>query len=165
MGQTLLPVVLGVFVGSLSGLVGIGGGVVLVPILLYIFNVPMHTAAGTSLSIVLPMSLVGAISHLQRGNVDVRLWILLSIGSVIGAWLGAHVGGLLPGLTLKKIFAFILLIISLNTLAEAYGVSPLSARSAAPKPASVTATMDADSAPGEPGATEEEGATRDELRR
>lgn len=157
MGQILLPVVLGVFVGSLGGLVGIGGGVVLVPILLYIFKVPMHTAAGTSLSIVLPMSLIGAISHMQRGNVDVRLWIFLSIGSMVGAWLGAHLGGMLPGLTLKKIFAFILLAISLNTLADAYGVSPLTSRSAASKPAAVTAAADAGSTQGEGAGHEEEG--------
>lgn len=123
MGSFIIPVISGIIIGSLSGLVGIGGGVLLVPLLLYVFHLNMHSAAGTSLSIVLPMSLVGALSHFQRGNVDWRLTLLIGAGSVIGSMLGAWGGSLLPGETLKKIFAFLLLIISLKVLADAYGIS------------------------------------------
>lgn len=135
-------VVAGIMVGSLGGLVGIGGGVVLVPLLLYGYGLSMHLAAGTSLSIVLPLSLAGAISHFQRGNVDLRLTLLIGIGSIVGSLLGAWAGSLVPGTVLKKIFAIILLFISLNTVADAYNINVPGLRRAitAGKP-TVTETM------------------------
>lgn len=131
MGFVIGSVAAGILVGSLGGLVGIGGGVVLVPLLLYVYGLGMHLAAGTSLSIVLPLSLAGAISHFQRGNVDLRLTLLIGIGGIIGSVLGSWAGSHLPGTVLKKIFAMILLLIALNTLADAYGINVPGLRRAA----------------------------------
>src|SRR5690606_6081064 len=61
-------------------------------------------------------------SHFQRGNVDLRLTLLIGIGGIIGSVLGSWAGSHLPGTVLKKIFAMLLLLIALNTLADAYGI-------------------------------------------
>lgn len=136
MGTVIVALMIGIIVGSLSGLVGIGGGILLIPFLLYVFRLGMHSAAGTSLSIVLPMSLVGAISHFHRGNVELRLTLLIGIGAVAGSFLGVWIGGLLPPQTLKKIFALILLTVALKVVADAFEIRlPFSP---APSPAAVT---------------------------
>ena len=68
----VLTVATGLAVGVLSGLIGIGGGVLLVPIMVLGFRVDQHLAQGTSLAAILPTSLVGALTHYQRGNLELR---------------------------------------------------------------------------------------------
>lgn len=134
MSFVVAAILSGIIAGMLSGLVGIGGGVVLVPLLLYVFKVNMYTAAGTSLAIVLPTVIAGAINHFVRGNVDWRLALIIGLSSVVGSYLGVWAGSLLPAVSLKKIFAVILLVISINVLLDAYQLKP-GARKAEPVPA------------------------------
>lgn len=124
MAQMVLGVLCGLFVGGLSGLVGIGGGVVLVPLLLYIFSTKMHVAVGTSLSIILLTAVSGSIAHYLRGNVNLQLAIPIAIGAVVGSNGGAWLASLLPGSSLKKIFAVVLLIVAVTVLIDAYNVLP-----------------------------------------
>lgn len=118
----VLALVAGLLVGSLSGLVGIGGGVVLIPLLVYVFRAEMHVAAGTSLAIVVPTAIMGALVHWNHGNLDLRLAFVIALGAVGGSLLGAWVGDLITGDTLKKIFALILLLISISVFLDAYNV-------------------------------------------
>lgn len=113
----------GIGAGIISGLVGIGGGVLLVPILLYVFKLDMHSAAGTSLAIIIPTSIAGAMSHFARGSVDWRLALLIGVGAVAGASLGTWIGSSLSAVTLKRIFAVILLIVSFTILLDSYGIN------------------------------------------
>lgn len=124
MNILLTAIVSGLSVGLLSGLVGIGGGVLLVPLLLYVFKVDMHIAAGTSLAIIIPTALVGVWGHFNHGNVDWRLAAIIAIGGILGSFLGAWLANILPSTTLKKIFAFLLLLISIKVIFDAYGVNP-----------------------------------------
>lgn len=110
----------GVLVGALSGLVGIGGGILLVPLLLYVSKLDMHIAAGTSLAIVIPTAIFGSMIHFSRGNVDWRLAGLVALGSVAGSVFGAYAGPYLPGDTLKRVFAVVLVLISLKVVSDAF---------------------------------------------
>jgi uncharacterized protein len=104
-----LAVLCGFLVGVLSGLIGIGGGVLLVPVMVIGFGFGQHLAQGTSLAAILPTSAVGALTHYRQGNLAWRP--ALSMG-VVGALL-AVVFGLLaqavdPGLLARVFGAFLL---------------------------------------------------------
>lgn len=116
----LIAIASGMAVGTLSGLVGIGGGILLVPVLLYIFKVDMHIAVGTSLMTIIPTTLMGSMIHFQKGNVDWRLGLVIAIGALGGAIVGSMTSTLIPAVTLKKIFAIILLVMSLKVVFDAY---------------------------------------------
>lgn len=119
-----IAIISGVAVGTLSGLIGIGGGILLVPILLYIFKVDMHIAVGTSLMTIIPTTIMGSMIHFQKGNVDWRLGIVIAIGALAGAILGSTASTMIPAHTLKKIFAIVLLILSLKVAYDAYFSAP-----------------------------------------
>lgn len=122
MNIIILGIISGLAVGLLSGLVGIGGGVVLVPLLLYVFKVDMHVAAGTSLAIIIPTAIAGVLGHLSNGNVAWKFALLIAVGAIAGSVLGSWLADLLPSASLKKIFAFLLLLISVKVLLDAYNV-------------------------------------------
>ena len=111
----------GVLAGTLAGLFGVGGGVVLVPALLYAFDFlgydPLfttHMAVGTSLAIIIPTAISSAQSHYRKGSVDLflvrKLMIPVSIGAVVGSVIADRVGGDL----LKGLYAVIALFLALN---------------------------------------------------
>jgi len=117
----LLPLLLacGAFAGILAGLLGVGGGIVIVPMLYHVFtglgidvSTAMPLSVGTSLSTIMLTSLVSARSHNQRGTVDwplVRRWIpWMIVGVVVGTLLGSHV----PGAVLKSLFGILLMLVA-----------------------------------------------------
>jgi len=110
-------VLLGVLAGVLSGLAGVGGGIIVVPALVLLFGFGQHMAQGTSLAVLIPpVGLLAMIQYYRRGEVDLRAAILIAAGLVIGAILGAKVALGLPQVTLKRLFGVILLITSLRYL-------------------------------------------------
>jgi len=105
----------GLTVGILSALLGIGGGVLLVPALLFIWACSMHTAIGTSLAVIAVGSLAAATRHFMLGNVDLPLAGALAVGMVVGGFfIGAPLAEMLPGETLKKIFGVLLVVVGLR---------------------------------------------------
>lgn len=87
---SLVPLIaIGLVGGLLSGLFGIGGGVVIVPALVLVLVMPQRLAAGTSVAAILPAAVVGAISYAVQGNVDWAAGILLAIGIVVGSQVGS----------------------------------------------------------------------------
>lgn len=98
----------GVCAGLLSGLLGIGGGIVIVPILARHFGYPMKKAIGTSLAVVIGLALPGAIAHQLLGNVDVSLAVGLAAGSVPGALLGAWLTSIAADKTVRTGFGVFL---------------------------------------------------------
>jgi len=102
-----LILLLGLVIGIASGLLGVGGGVILLPILIYFIAQPTHKAIGTSLFLVLLTSIYGSITHVMKGNVDVNLVMLILCGSIIGSYIGAAMTTRLRGVTLRKYFCFV----------------------------------------------------------
>ncbi len=102
---------IGVFAGITAGLLGLGGGVVIVPILYTIFSsqglapeATMQLAVGTSLATIMFTSISSALTHHRLGNVQVSTWLFLAPGIVVGALLGAVVADALPTDTLRRVF-------------------------------------------------------------
>jgi len=116
--ETIIIIILtGLAAGILGGMVGIGGGIIIVPALVYFLAFSQHQAQGTSLALMLfPVGILGVINYYKKGYVDFRYAGLLAIGFVVGSYLGSKFSLSLPQLTVKKIFAVIMLLVALKML-------------------------------------------------
>lgn len=116
--QTILLIILiGIIAGTLSGLVGIGGGIVIVPALVYLLGFSQKTAQGTSLGLILlPVGILGVLQYYKQGHIDVNVVWMLAVGFVIGGWLGGKIAVNLPQDTIKKIFAVLMILIAIKML-------------------------------------------------
>jgi len=99
----------GLMIGVLSGLIGIGGGVLLVPLLVIGFGFSQQVAQGTSLAALIPTSIVGAVTHLRQGNLDVRAGVAMGLAGMVGAAGAALVAQHLHGKILERLFGLLLL--------------------------------------------------------
>jgi uncharacterized membrane protein YfcA len=108
----LILVVGGFLTGTFGALLGLGGGVFLIPFLVLVFNLPMHQAVATSIIAVIATSSAGAAINVERGTVHIRLGMLLETMTVIGAVLGGLTANSISGAALTKIFAGILLVVA-----------------------------------------------------
>jgi uncharacterized membrane protein YfcA len=108
----LLLVAGGGIAGTIGALLGLGGGIFLVPFLSLVFGLPMHQAVATSILAVIATSSAGAAMNVERQIVNLRLGMVLEISTVIGAILGGLTANLLSGQTLSRIFASLLLFVS-----------------------------------------------------
>lgn len=106
--SALVVAYIGMVVGFLSGLLGIGGGVALMPILIYGFGFPIKQAAGTGILALLLTVVVGTVQHAAAGHVHLGLACTLLIGSTLSAQLGAVLTRKLPAHTLRRIFSILL---------------------------------------------------------
>ena len=107
--STLLLSYLGLGMGFLSGLLGIGGGVALMPVLLYGIGMRVRIAAGTGILVLLVTSLVGTLTHARMGHVDLGMAMMLLVGSTTGAQVGATLTARLEGQRLRGLFACLVL--------------------------------------------------------
>jgi hypothetical protein len=108
---------MGLFAGTLSGLVGIGGGVILVPAFIIFFKFSQHTAQGTTLALMVPpIGILAAAMYYKQGHVDLKAAGIICLGFLVGGLIGARLATNLPCQVLEKIFAVSLLLISLKML-------------------------------------------------
>lgn len=106
----ILFVLIGIGAGILSGLFGIGGGIVIVPALIYLAKFPMKMATGTSLAVFLmPVGILGAMTYYRAGNMNIRATLWVALGLFMGAWFGARLAQVLTPVQLKRAFALLLL--------------------------------------------------------
>jgi uncharacterized membrane protein YfcA len=101
----LLFLIIGLLGGISSGLFGIGGGVVIVPALIYWAGFTQHMATGTSLAVLLPpIGLAGTLEYYHHGNVDFRAALIVAASMFVGAWIGAHWANQIKGPYLRLMF-------------------------------------------------------------
>jgi len=113
----ILYVILGVVAGISGGLFGIGGAVIIIPGLVYLFGLTQHQAQGTTLAImVAPIGLLAALRYYQSGNVNLSIAIFVCMGFFVGGFIGAHFAQYLSGPVLKKLFGVFLLFISMQMI-------------------------------------------------
>ena len=114
---TIAYIFLGVISGTLSGLIGIGGGIIIIPALVFLFLLSQHTPQGTTLALMVPpIGLLAALNYYQHGYVNLKIAAFICIGFFLGGWLGANFATSLSNAVLEKVFGFLLLLISLKML-------------------------------------------------
>ena len=100
---------IGLAAGILSGLVGVGGGLIVVPALVFFMGYSQHQAQGTSLGLLLlPVGILAVINYYNKGHIDIKVVAVMSIAFVIGGWLGSKLALRLNEDAVKKIFAVFL---------------------------------------------------------
>jgi hypothetical protein len=108
----------GLVTGTIGSLLGLGGGIFLIPFLVLVVGLPMHQAVATSIVAVIATSSAGAAVNVERRTVHIRLGILLETMTVLGAILGGLTANMLSGSTLSKIFAVLLLVVAAIMIAR-----------------------------------------------
>jgi uncharacterized membrane protein YfcA len=116
--QTFLIIIMvGIAAGMLSGLVGVGGGLVIVPALIYFIGFSQKTAQGTSLAmIMLPVGIFGVMQYYKQGHVDFKIVGLLAIGFLAGSFFGSKIALSISQDMLKKVFALLMILIAFKML-------------------------------------------------
>ena len=115
--QIVLYIILGLAAGVLSGLIGIGGGVIIVPALVFFFKMSQHEAQGTTLALLVPpIGLLAAWTYYRRGYVDLTAAGFIILGFFLGGLLGARLATGLSNVVLTKVFGIALLLISLKMI-------------------------------------------------
>ncbi len=115
--MTWLMLLLGFLIGIFSGIVGLGGGILMVPALVWLVGMSQHRAQGTSLGALLaPVGALAFYEYYKKGNVDIRIAILLAIGFFVGGYFGARFAQYIPDLWLRRIFGFSLMAVGAKML-------------------------------------------------
>ncbi len=118
----LIVIIIGLAAGILSGLVGVGGGIIMVPALVYFLNYSQHQAQGTSLGVLtLPVVIIASLYYYQQCQkmgtpIDLKVIGILAIGFIIGSYFGSKIAISIETAMLKKIFGALLLFISIKML-------------------------------------------------
>src|ERR1700686_2258912 len=104
--MAILAILIGIITGVVSGLIGLGGGIFIVPALVYGFKMSQHEAQGTSLAaLLLPIGLFGFWEYYRHGHVDLRVAPFLAFGFAVGAYVGGRWAQAIPDLLLRRVFA------------------------------------------------------------
>jgi uncharacterized membrane protein YfcA len=110
-------VLLGLVIGVLSGILGLGGGIFLVPALMFLFKFSPYQAQGTSLAVLIPpIGLFAALEYYRRGHIDFTVVGLICLGFVFGAFAGAFFVDRIPVPLMRRIFGFFLFFVSLQLI-------------------------------------------------
>lgn len=114
----LLLIVIGILAGVLSGLVGVGGGIIMVPLFVLFMGLTQHNAQGLSLAVMLPPVTFLAVYnyHKAGGGIDWRAALIVSVLFVIGGYFGSKLALQIDQRMLKRIFGFVLLIVSIKLM-------------------------------------------------
>lgn len=114
---SFLSVLIGIIAGIFGGFFGIGGAVVIVPMLIYIFKYSQHYAQGTAIvALLLPIGILAAVRYYQSGNANIKVGLLIGLGFFLGGFIGACLAHLLPQLILKRLFGVLMLGVSIYML-------------------------------------------------
>lgn len=114
--MTAIYLVIGLAAGLLSGLFGLGGGIIIVPALVLLARMPQASATGTSLgALLIPLgTFIGVASYYRNGNVDIRASGFIALGLAAGAFLGARLHFALAGVWVQRAFAVFLVAVAIR---------------------------------------------------
>jgi uncharacterized protein len=113
----ILLILIGLFAGVFSGIVGLGGGLIIIPALIYLLHMDQYGAQGTSLAMMLPpIGLMAAFNYYKAGALNIKYAMILAAAFFIGGYFGSRFALSIPADTLRKIFAFALILVAVRML-------------------------------------------------
>ncbi len=122
MNNPAILIGVGIFVGIYSGIMGLGGGTVMIPVLVLLLGFTQHQAVGTSLAVMIPpVTLPAVIEFYRKGHVDLRIAAWIALGFIGGAFVGGFVANKINDTILRLIFGFILIYVGGYTLFQTLG--------------------------------------------
>ncbi|MCB9045214.1 MAG: sulfite exporter TauE/SafE family protein [Chitinophagales bacterium] len=117
MGYIIGILAIGMLAGFMSSMVGIGGGIVIVPAMVFIFGMSQKMAQGTSLAMLLPpIGILGVINYHKAGLIDMKVAAILCVSFVLGSYLGSKVVLDLDSVVVKRIFAIFMIVVAVKYL-------------------------------------------------
>lgn len=115
--EIVILICIGLFAGIVGGTMGVGGGVVIVPALIFIFGLSQHQAQGTSLAVLLfPIGILAVINYAKNDYVNFKFAVILMLAFVLGSYVGSVVSINLSERALRKIFGIFMLLVSLKMI-------------------------------------------------
>ncbi len=115
--ESLGLIIIGVSAGVLSGMFGVGGGVIIVPSLVLLLGMSHHEAQGTSLGLMLlPIGILAAYNYYKTGNLDVRAGLIIALAFVFGGYLGSKMALSIDEVLLKRLFGIFMIIVALKLI-------------------------------------------------
>lgn len=113
----ILLLIIGLASGTFSGLVGVGGGIILVPALVFFLGFSQQRAQGTSIGLLLlPIGILAAYNYYNKGLMDFKVIGILCLGFILGGWFGSKLALSIPEDIIKKVFAVIMIIAAIKML-------------------------------------------------
>lgn len=111
----VILIVIGLVAGTFSGLIGIGGAIIIIPSLVFLLGMDQYNAQGTSLAtMLLPIGLLAAINYYKAGELNIKYAMIIAAAFFLGGYIGSKFALSIPVNTLRKIFAGILMIIAVK---------------------------------------------------
>lgn len=111
----LLLILIGLVAGVFSGMIGIGGAIIIIPALIYLLHLDQHTAQGTSLAIMMPpIGMLAVINYYKAGAINLKFALIIAAAFLIGGYFGSRIALNIPVESLRKVFAIVLLLIALR---------------------------------------------------
>lgn len=117
LAQILILIITGLIAGFVGGTLGIGGGIIMVPVMVFFLGMTQHEAQGTSLATMLaPIGILAVLTYSREGQVNYRYAIILAATFILGSWLGSKVTVTLPDKLLKQIFGALMLLVGMKMI-------------------------------------------------
>jgi len=115
--QILILALIGIFAGFIGGSMGVGGGIIIIPALIFFMGFSQKEAQGTSLAVLtLPVALLAAVNYYKEGYINIKFAAIMVVTFVIGSYIGSKFALSISDLSLKKIFAVLLVVIGIKML-------------------------------------------------
>lgn len=115
--QLIVLVLIGLFAGALSGFVGVGGGIIIVPAMIYFMNMNQMQAQGVSLALLmLPVGILGVMNYYKAGHIQFSFVLVMAIGFVLGNYFGSKYAMRVPEHKIKFMFALLMLFVAVQML-------------------------------------------------
>lgn len=116
MSHPVLLILIGVVVGIYSGLLGLGGGTIMIPIMIFVLAFTSKQAVGTSLAVMIPAVIPAVVEHYRNGYVKLGTAAWMVVGMAVGSYFGARLAHWLPGQVVQLVFGFVLIFVAAQTV-------------------------------------------------